>query len=54
VLASAVAELSVRPKSDGAAQTVRVPLGMLGSDHAGYLSWDLEPLRRKAIHWEPD
>ncbi|MER6304440.1 hypothetical protein [Streptomyces sp. NPDC001657] len=29
--------------------TARIPLGLLGSDHAGYLSWDLAPLWRQAL-----
>ncbi|MFJ9419390.1 MULTISPECIES: hypothetical protein [unclassified Streptomyces] len=32
-----------------AGSTVRIPLGLLGSDHAGYLSWDLAPLWRQAL-----
>jgi hypothetical protein len=28
---------------------VDVPLGLLASDHDGYLSWDLNPLRREAV-----
>ncbi|MEU5303095.1 hypothetical protein ACH4YO_30465 [Streptomyces noursei] len=33
----------------GTGNPVRIPLGLLGSDHAGYLSWDLAPLWRQAL-----
>lgn len=50
VLMFAAAELSVTPPtgSGGASSTARVPLGLLGSDHAGYVSWDLASLSREA------
>src|SRR2546426_5089333 len=32
-----------------AGNAIRIPLGLLGSDHAGYLSWDLAPLWRQAL-----
>lgn len=51
VLMFAAAELSVQQGPAGgppSPSVVRSPLGLLGSDHAGYVSWDLEPLRRQA------
>ncbi|MFF4696307.1 hypothetical protein [Streptomyces chattanoogensis] len=56
-LAFLEAQLTVTEEGSGgevgmaarAAHTVRIPLGLLGSDHAGYLSWDLAPLWRQAL-----
>lgn len=48
VPAFAHAAVSVQGKNDGAEnQSLDVPLGTLASDHAGYVSYDLQPLERK-------
>ncbi|MES2357329.1 MAG: hypothetical protein V4529_03200 [Gemmatimonadota bacterium] len=46
----ATAQLGLGQSGDGQSvprQSVEIALGVLASDHAGYLSWDLEPLRRQ-------
>ncbi|WP_369360767.1 hypothetical protein [Streptomyces sp. cg2] len=56
-LAFLEAQLTVSEQGSGrevgaaarADRTVRIPLGLLGSDHAGYCSWDLAPLRRQVL-----
>ena len=46
----ATAQLGLGESGDGQSvpqQSAEIALGVLASDHAGYVSWDLEPLRRQ-------
>ena len=45
----AFAEASISQVGTQTVTTTSIPLGMLASDHCGYLSWDLEPLRRQIV-----
>src|SRR5262249_47970969 len=43
----AFAMVAVPSYSSAAGNALRIPLGTLASDHAGYLSYDLQPLGRR-------